>query len=794
MKLQFDADLPYQKRAVESVTELFEGQNGDGFWAAFSRTGMKRAAYGDWTGVALQPERLLHNLNKVQARNGLPLTSRLESLDFDVEMETGTGKTYVYLRTMLELHRRYGLSKFIVVVPGIAVREGVYRTLEETEEHFKGLYGNMPYEFFIYDGKRPERVRSFAADDCMSIMLLNIGAFRKSLKKPEQKGGVNVIHRASERLGGFRPIELIRSANPVVIIDEPQSVDTTPLAKEAVASLNPLFILRYSATHVEKHSLIYRLDAAESFRLGLVKEIEVAGREPREGESASREPDGDALREAQIRRTIEEHLDKELRLYPLGIKVLSLFFIDRVANYRYYDKAGRPRKGTYAKLFEKHYRELAGLPKYRPLFERRGLSADASRVHGGYFARDGRGRYQDTKGTGTADEDAYSLIMREKERLLSFETPLRFLFSHSALREGWDNPNVFQICTLNETKSSLKKRQELGRGLRLCVDQEGRRFFDGSVNVLTVVANESYEQFAASLQREYEEEGVRLERGQIKNRAERIRAGMNQEVYESPEFKALWEILSRGSVWNAGLDSARLIRRCLEEIDGKFTPKEPVPEERAPSCAQPPDLPDLLYVLQSSTGLTRRTVARILSESGTLPRFPENPGRYIAQMQRLMMDVFQRELTETISCSPGGELYGRECFLTHEPTGFPGRGMFPSGKSVYRHILYESKAELAFARTLEGSDAVRLYLKLPGWCQIPTPAGPYHPDWAVFLNPAVLPGRQSPSCFVLYNAPAPPSNRAATPSFLYAKKHCQALDAVLESTGAFAARLTAPGP
>ena len=601
MKLKFDKNLEYQQQAIASVVDLFRGQTP-------MQTNFTVSAYSGQIGIfdtkngignrlELDEEEILKNLQEIQLRNGLPQTKVLKAggYDFDIEMETGTGKTYVYLRTIFELHKNYGFSKFIIVVPSIAIKEGVYKSLEITKEHFKELYDNTIYNYFVYDSNKLEQVRSFAVSDNIEIMVINIDAFRKSFTDPTKESKANIIHRANDRLNGMKPIELIQETRPIVIIDEPQSVDTTPKAKEAIKSLNPLCTLRYSATHVEKHNLIYRLDAVDSYNLGLVKQIEVAGfttkdyhnnaylkllsvdnkkspitakiemdvkdkkgevkrkavivkrgddlydksngRDVYEGYIVSEiyceegneyvaftskpdilrigKPIGDvddmAIKEQQIRKTIEEHLNKELVLNKMGIKVLSLFFIDRVANYRYYDENGNPQKGIYAKLFEKHYNELIRLPKYNTLFKDIDLDTAAEEVHNGYFSTDKKGVYKDTSGSTTDDEDAYTLIMKDKERLLSFDTKLRFIFSHSALREGWDNPNVFQICTLNETKSEVKKRQEIGRGLRLCVNQDGERQYGFSINTLTVMANESYEEFAEALQKEYEtENGIRF--------------------------------------------------------------------------------------------------------------------------------------------------------------------------------------------------------------------------------------------------------------------------------------------
>lgn len=593
MKLQFDKNLEYQLQAIASIVDLFRGQTPmqTNFTVSAYKGGIGLVDSGNGIGnrLELDEEEILKNLQEVQLRNGLPQTKTLKAgnYDFDVEMETGTGKTYVYLRTILELHKKYGFSKFIIVVPSIAIKEGVYKSLQITKEHFQDLFDNTIYNYFVYDSGKLEQVRSFAVSDNIEIMVINIDAFRRSFSDPTKESKANIIHRTNDRLNGMKPIELIQETRPFVIIDEPQSVDTTPKSKEAIKSLNPLCILRYSATHVEKHNLVYKLDAVDSYNLGLVKQIEVAGfetkdyhnnaylkllsvnnkkspitakieldvkdnkgvvkRKPivvRQGDdlydkSKGRDvyegyivneiyceegneyvdftskadilrigkPIGDvddlAIKEQQIRKTIEEHLNKELLLNKQGIKVLSLFFIDRVANYRYYDEDGNPQKGIYAELFEKHYTDLIKKPKYNTLFD---LDTAAEEVHNGYFSADRKGVLNDTSGKTLADEDAYNLIMKDKERLLSFDTKLRFIFSHSALREGWDNPNVFQICTLNETKSEVKKRQEIGRGLRLAVNQDGERQHGFSINTLTVMANESYEDFADALQKEYETE------------------------------------------------------------------------------------------------------------------------------------------------------------------------------------------------------------------------------------------------------------------------------------------------
>ena len=644
MKIKFSADLPHQLDAINSVLGVFEGQ--ETFQSYFTVSGARQADMfqkNENVGVAnalkLLPEELYQNTRKVQLENGLPQTEdkkqALTSLDFTIEMETGTGKTYVYLRSAFELNKRYGLTKFIIVVPSVAIKEGVYKSLQMTEEHFRKAYKNVQYDYFIYDSSKREQVRNFATNDYIQIMVINIDAFSKAFDDPEKESSANLIHRTDDKLNGLRPIEFIQETRPVVLIDEPQSVASTENRKKAIASLNPLCTFRYSATLTDKLNMLYRLDSIDAYERKLVKQIEVASIEvqdnhnqayiklisvdntklpitakleidaqartgklqPRKfitvksgtdlyeasggrsvytgyvindiycdagneridftsrsdiimlGQSIG-EVNQDVYKRLQIEKTIEEHLEKELKFYKKitagvdvldhskiisqkGIKVLSLFFVDNVANYRGYSKDNLPVQGKFAVWFEEAFINLMKNPKYRILYpsvwqhsgdafviNEQALKELASAVHNGYFAQDkkkdalGNPLFSDSKlsakgegGKTAADESAYNLIMKHKEKLLSMDEKLRFIFSHSALKEGWDNPNVFQICTLNETQSVMKKRQEIGRGLRLAVDQSGERVPYGfEVNTLTVMANESYEQFVAALQKEIEEE------------------------------------------------------------------------------------------------------------------------------------------------------------------------------------------------------------------------------------------------------------------------------------------------
>ena len=602
MKLRFEPNLDFQLRAVDAVCDLFRGQEvcRTEFTVTRDRAEPQaRLAFaesdlGIGNRLTLLDDELLANLNDIQLRNGLAPSESLASGDFTVEMETGTGKTYVYLRTIFELNKRYGFTKFVIVVPSVAIKEGVYKSLQITDDHFRSLYSGVPFEYFLYDSAKLGQVRNFATSPQIQIMVVTVGAINKR--------DVNNLYKDSEKTGGEKPINLIGATRPILIVDEPQSVDggLAGRGKDALESMNPLCTLRYSATHVDKHHMVYRLDAVDAYERKLVKQIEVASanvedahnrpyvrvvstsnrrgvivarieldvetpsggvrrrevnvrdgddleqtagrvvyRDCRIGEirveqgnefvelrvpggerylrpgEAWGDVDAGAVQRQMIRRTIREHLDKEKRLRPRGIKVLSLFFVDAVERYRRYDEAGNPVKGDYAAMFEEEYRRVGNHPDYRTLFREVDLTAAAEEVHNGYFSIDRKGGWTDTAENSQTNRDnaerAYNLIMKEKEKLLSLETPLKFIFSHSALREGWDNPNVFQICALRDIQTERERRQTIGRGLRLCVNQEGERLRGFELNTLTVIARESYEEFAENLQREIEEDtGIRF--------------------------------------------------------------------------------------------------------------------------------------------------------------------------------------------------------------------------------------------------------------------------------------------
>ena len=582
MKFQFNSNQQYQLDAISAVTDLFKGQTAP--YRTFGVSGEKIGSlqklssskgglellYGnDFT---LSDEQINNNLKTVQKKNQISSNENINNKgkNFTVEMETGTGKTYVYLRTIFELNKQYQFNKFIIVVPSIAIREGVLKSLSIMRSHFKELYNNTVFSYFIYQSQRTNLLRNFSRGNDLQIMIINIDAFNKDK---------NIIRESRDQTGGIKPIDFISNIKPIVIIDEPQNMESEK-SHEAIKSLNPLCTLRYSATHRNLYNLVYRLDPVQAFQKNLVKKISVSSlieeNDPtsayvkvlkvtnknnkitcqiqffkntkkerklvkkmcKQGDDLfvfsqenpiyngfkvneiSCKPGNEFVKfsnglkimekqehggfreeiiKIQIRKTIETHFEKEVQLKAMGIKVLSLFFMDRVENYRVYSLEGMTL-GIYGKWFEEIY------VKVSERYKKKLNITPVSLVHNGYFSKDKKGHFKNTRGNTKEDISTYNLIMKEKEALLDINHPLKFIFSHSALREGWDNPNIFQICTLNESHSSIKKRQEIGRGLRLPVNQSGERVQDDLINNLVVVANESYNNFVKNLQKEFEED------------------------------------------------------------------------------------------------------------------------------------------------------------------------------------------------------------------------------------------------------------------------------------------------
>jgi type III restriction enzyme len=834
VQIKFEPNQEFQTNAVEAVADLLEGQPfiepnltfGLGDLAAISN----RLDIGE--------AGLLDNLRTVQERAGISQDSQLECIEqeieavagpklarfpnFSVEMETGTGKTYVYIRSALELFSRYGLRKFIVVVPSVAVREGVLKTLRITEQHFRDLYTNLPYRYNRYDSANLTQVRSFALSDCIEMMIMTLDSFNKA---------GNVIWRSTDHLQGETPVHLVQSVRPILILDEPQNMESEK-SIAALAALDPLFALRFSATHRNAYNLVHRLTPFDAYRQGLVKRIEVAsvvkgddfnhvflrldeikslkktvtarlavhqlmkdgsvkekvvtvkpgesledktqrpeyssfvvdeinpgtesvwfanGIEVKVGDS--RGADKEAVFEAQIRFAIEEHFRKQRRLKPHGIKVLSLFFIDRVANYAAHD-------GIIRHLFDQAYRDLQ-----KSYEEWQGQEPDS--VQAAYFAqrvtKSGEVLYEDsTTGAAKKDEDAYDLIMRDKERLLSFDESVSFIFSHSALREGWDSPNVFQICTLNQTASETKKRQEVGRGMRLAVDQAGDRIWDEHVNILTVVANESYERYVATLQKEIEtDHGTEGLPPKPKDARKRGVARLRKEYELRPEFQELWQRISRRTRYAVHVDTPRLIGDVVTELDKAYISAPQVTIAKAEVHVSDehdtlqairltgnknvldlskrhalPNVIDIISHLMEYTTprvkLSRLTLVEIFRRIQQKEAAMSNPQEFAIIAVRIIKTQLADQLAEGIEYEKLSEWYEMSRFDSDIEAWVD--NLIPAKHSLYDHVIFDSAVESQFVEGLENRDDVRMYVKLPAWFTVPTPVGEYNPDWAIVMD------------------------------------------------------------
>jgi len=720
LQFKFDPDLQYQINAIDSVVDLFDGLGRNATEFTFGNQIVANLPEFE----TLSDSWLEANLSKVQAKNFRKDGKATEDLvtagtldvdeglvikyagnetwrypSFTVEMETGTGKTYVFLRTMYELRKRYGFNKFIVVVPSVAIYEGFIKNFNITRDHFRALYDNEPAALVEYDGNQLNQVRSFATASFLTMMVITIDSFNKHY---------NRIFKPSEQLPGeLLPYEYIQKARPIVIFDEPQSTVSSRRAKEAVRALHPLFALRYSATHRESPNLVYRLTPFDAYRKDLVKKIQVIGVTERENfnqpfvalQKAERKngrfkakvrtyvyekgrakettvtlhpgddlydktnrdeheeagyvveeinlnpggaylefkngdrlyegmtigPTKEAIFRQQIEETIREHMRLQRRLRSKGIKVISLFFIDRVANYT--DKDGIIRV-LFNEAFNKIKKQYSAFSDYTP-----------DEVSSGYFAKrstdDGEEAYEadsNRKADREARKDAYNLIMRDKERLLSFEEDVCFIFAHSALKEGWDNPNVFQICTLNQTVSEIKKRQEIGRGLRIAVDQEGNRVFDDNVNILTVVANESYENYASTLQREYEEDGETQAPPKPTN-AKRAPAKRRDDIYESDDFRAFFEKLFQEAQYSINIDTEKVIDECVERLNAQPFPDTVLVVERGKFIQT-----KYTFELKGISGDTATIAYRIRDTEGN-----KRQGQYTFENRARLKKVFDDE-------------------------------------------------------------------------------------------------------------------------------------------------------
>lgn len=847
VEIKFDANQQYQREAIEAVTELFAGQElaEQGFTTAdLSAEGMldQEIVFGNT--LSLSDASIEANLRRVQNRavtgddgtdhpavaeeDRRPLEAG-DDLDFSLEMETGTGKTYVYLRTIAELHRKYGWSKFLIVVPSVAIREGVLSSLDLLRQHIREQYDGLQFDHAVWDSKFPTRVRQFATASHLQILVMNIDSFTKE---------TNIMNKVEpDRLNGYAPIEFLRACRPIVIMDEPQNMETE-IRRAAIASLSPLFRLRYSATHRDLKHLVYRLTPVDAYDLRLVKRIGVlsvtkdadlndayvevtkvtpkpssvtatakiykstkqgtrltqvslrkdmdlheesghrsvyegwmvedihAGKDGRPGyvefsngrqvrEGMGTDGENDQHQRLMIRQAVESHFEKELQLklqqrrgnVPAAIKPLTLFFIDRVANYA-------PEDGKFREWFEQEYEFIRSDAKFRPILPD---LPDVAEVHDGYFATTAKGVPKDISfGRDTKDaESAFERIMRNKERLLSFDEPLRFIFSHSALVEGWDNPNVFTICNLQDGKSEMRKRQQIGRGLRLPVMENGERCRVDDINMLTVVAHEDFSKFAGDLQKEIQEETGVSFTGRISDlKKEKTKLTLKKKVLDDPLFQQLWDKISRKTTYQLKFETDDVVAQAVERIN-KMDKLEPVKfrisktevDIKADGVAGSDStdrgtvevegdrrLPDVVGELSRRVPLSRATIVRILTEIDNLDQVKVNPSVFVDNVEAAIQAALYNEVAKGIVYTPqGDERWSATLFEAahqHETVAKPDF-VVPVTKSVTDKVVCDSNVEVEFAEFLEKRDDVPLFLKLPHWFKVDTPLGNYNPDWAL---------------------------------------------------------------
>ncbi len=951
MRLQFKHQK-FQADAAKAVVDVFAGQpyltptymmdRGSNYQLSL----LDKDEFMGWRNEPIVPElsdaMILERLRKIQRANQIKPSERIEpsescKFNLTIEMETGVGKTYTYIKTMYELNKHYGWSKFIVVVPSIAIREGVYKSFQVTRDHFAAEYGEK-IRFFIYNSAQLTEIDRFASDSSINVMIINSQAFNARGKNARR------IYMKLDEFRSRRPIDIIAKTNPILIIDEPQSVEGKQ-TKERLRTFNPLLTLRYSATHKSDsiYNMVYRLDAMEAYNKRLVKKIAVKGitesgstategyvyleginlskADPTatiefdfKGASAIRKKtmkvgigfnlydhsgnldeykdgfvvkfiDGrdnsveflngvklfagdvvgkvseDQLRRIQIRETILSHIERERQLFHKGIKVLSLFFIDEVAKYKQYDEGGNPYNGIYADMFEEEYEDIVGHmqrefgdEEYMKYLD----AISAHDTHAGYFSIDKKGMMTDSKlsdkKAGTSDDiDAYDLIMKNKELLLDRDpkrSPVRFIFSHSALREGWDNPNVFVMCMLKHSDSTISRRQEVGRGLRLCVNQQGERMDNPltthQLNVLTVITSESYTDFVSNLQKEIREtisdrprkaetgffsgkvvqaaDGTRtkiddamanmihawlLKNDYIDEVSEEVTATyheareqdrlkpMRPELFpytesivtlidslylcaqgipvsdesksrtnllngnfRKKEFQELWRRINHKAIYRVDFDSGELIRNCIDTLNAelKVTPLKYVvvtgmqqdnmttehleqgsaftikktETEFSKSSVHSQVKYDLLGKLAELTKLTRKTLALMLSgvHASTFDLFRQNPEEFISEAGRLINEQKATCIIERLSYDCLSESYDSSIF-TEAQVRLAGDTGQKLQKHIYDYVNTQSGVERRFADRLDTAGEVVVYAKLPSGFFIPTPVGPYNPDWAI---------------------------------------------------------------
>jgi len=839
----FESNQAFQLEAVAAVVDLFEGWLPgvdavvDESMVDMNQIEARGITQNTW---GINDSLLLENAKRVQERTRSNLAGELvpvvpekyrlteeqtkEALrDFTIEMETGTGKTYVYLRTALELNRKYGMKKFIIVVPRVAIREGVLTSLRQTKQHFKELFDGITIHGFAYDSSQIGELKQFATEDGLQIMVINVQAFANDKA---------LIHKADyDRLQGHRPIDFITKTRPVIILDEPQLLDGKKWGP-AINELNPLFKIRYSATHKDKskHCMVYRLGPIDAYERKLVKKIHVLSVSPDEDRNIAfvgvlsvdskadhasvlvnkhdrrsqitiRQGDdlevktqlkvyrgwtveqihaqtettsgsvefsngrvikvhensnieSDWLTKTQFQATIEAQFEKELQLSWLShlelikpTKALTLFFIDKVDNYW-------PDNAIYRTWFEEIYEQVRSEKRFSTL-----NLPTAKEAHLGYFAKSGS-KVKDSKGEGNSadDAEAYRLIMQGKEELLDVDNKVRFIFSHSALSEGWDNPNVFTICHLQETKSTMTRRQQIGRGLRLPVMSDGKRCREQEVNVLRVIAREAFADFANGLQTEFRKEADEQFGPPIVNERQTKVAELKEDFSNLPGFSELWELVKRKTTYRFEFRSEHLIEsivhrmKMLKTTNPITAPRVRVKntevvisygggvqagresEIRELQVEYKMPITDVVGGITKATGISRASVVQSLQEIARDDEILLNPMEFIAQYIRCAKEALGQVLVEK-----NGIVY----YEDQSDDGSHKLDIFPSKQTVYgdnvvevkrsitQFISCDSQIEKDFASAIDNDERTLLFVKLPDKFKVSTPIGGYNPDWAI---------------------------------------------------------------
>ena len=846
LQLQFDHSKKFQLDAIESTVKLFEGQQ------KFNESFVDFVDGVVPNKLTISESTILDNLKDIQKQNQIPISEKLDGMNFSIEMETGTGKTYVYLRTIYELNQNYGFKKFVIVVPSVAIKEGTKKNFEITKNDFQVLYNKIPIESTEYSSKNISYIRQFSNSNKIEVMIITRDSFNKD---------VNIMNTPQDKFYGKRPIELVKKTNPILILDEPQNMESE-ITKEAIANLNPLFTLRYSATHKDPYNLIYRLSPVDAYEQKLVKKIVVTSVTEDNNQNLANiechaitvkkntivaklkvikqqnnkiKPSlitvkhGDKLKEktnlsqydgyeiieinverniirfsngnsiklgekqgsnneeiqrVQIRETIKNHIYLQEQLKEDNIKVLSLFFIDKVDNYR--------NGGILQKIFDEEFDKFKHEnPDFKDL--------EPEKVREGYFSE------MKTDKSIKNDNKAFNLIMKEKEKLLSFSEPTCFIFSHSALREGWDNPNVFNICTLNQSVSNIKKRQEIGRGLRIPVDQNGIQKLDKQYE-LTVIANESYEDYVKKLQEQYVDDyGYSGASPPTENSKKRVYIKLDKKKLESKEFQELWSKISQKTSYFTSLDSDELIQSCIKTINENIkisslqikidTVSVDMQEDKnfmsvtwKPKGVGSVEMDQIFQIgnvideLSEKTNLTRKSIVKILTGINNLKLLFVNPQEFLLSVTNIIKNTLDKFVINGIQYKPINEKYSQFKFDDIE-IGYEDNTIDTS-RSIYDKIRYDSEFEKEVSQYLNSKDErIKLYLKMPKWFTIDTPIGKYNTDWGIVTEKRNPQGKYEKTLYFMAETKAKKDTDLGLYEQLKIKcgqKHFQVLDVPFE--------------